>query len=435
MHTGRPIARTPNLPRSASRRLILTAGLSVLLFLATAPEARAFCGFYVGKADATLYNNASQVAIARSGMRTVISMMNDYKGALNEFALVVPVPVVLEKGQIHVGDKSLFDRLDAYSAPRLVEYFDPDPCRVALMKESLKSMGYIGAAPRAEAARDRSLGVTIEARYTVGEYDIVILLQPYIRQQMKFFVARVDLKEQAKTGVTYLRPLQFAFETQKFMLPIRLGMANARGAQDLIVYLLTRNGRVETTNYRTVMLPTGMEIPEYVKERFTSFYKSMFGRQVDREDGRAVFTEYVWNMGWCDPCAADPLTADELRRLGVFWLNDGGAQPRAGWGGSGPIPVTLTRLHVRYTAETFPEDLAFQETQDQQNFQGRYVLRHPWKGDPGQCPAASAYLAEVRERQERQAGSLASLTGWDVDEIRASMKIEPSQSWWETIWK
>jgi hypothetical protein len=403
------------------------------------------------------------VAIVRSGTRTVISMMNDYKGALNEFALVVPVPVVLEKGQTHVGDKSLFDRLDAYSAPRLVESFDPDPCRVAIMDRQLKSLGYVGsgAAPRAEAARERSLGVTIEARYTVGEYDIVILsakesdgletwlresgyriprgasraLQPYIRQQMKFFVARVNLKEQAKTGVTYLRPLQFAFETERFMLPIRLGMANARGAQDLIVYLLTRNGRVETTNYRTVMLPTGMEIPEYVKEKFASFYKAMFGRQVDREDGRAVFTEYVWNMGWCDPCSADPLTADELRRLGVFWLNGGGSQPRAGWGGSGAIPVTLTRLHVRYTAETFPEDLVFQETQDQQNFQGRYVLRHPWKGDPGQCPAAPAYLAEVRERQDRQAGALASLTGWDVNQIRAEMRIDPSRSWWEEIWR
>jgi hypothetical protein len=50
--------------------------------------------------------------------------------------------------------------------------------------------------------------------------------------------------------------------------------------------------------------------------------------------------------------------------------------------GGGPkpfeqVPVMLTRLQVRYSAATFPEDLTFQETQDQENFQGRYVLRHP----------------------------------------------------------
>ena len=77
---------------------------------------------------------------------------------------------------------------------------------------------------------------------------------------MKFFVAKVNLKEQARTGLTYLRPLQFAFESRKFMLPLRLGMVNARGPQDLIAFVLTRNGRVETTNYRTVKLPANMDL-------------------------------------------------------------------------------------------------------------------------------------------------------------------------------
>ena len=55
--------------------------------------------------------------------------------------------------------------------------------------------------------------------------------------------------------------------------------------------------------------------------------------------------------------------------------------------GGGALPVMVTRLHVRYTAETFPEDLMFQETRPE-NFQARYVLRHPWKGRPTECPAA-----------------------------------------------
>ena len=210
------------------------------------------------------------------------------------------------------------------------------------------------AAPRlqampAPAAADRakSLGVTIEATYTVGEYDILILsakqsggletwlresgyripagasavLSSYIKQNMRFFVAKVNLKEQGKLGFSYLRPLQVAYESPKFMLPIRLGTVNADGAQELFVMTLTRKGRVETTNYRTVRLPTGMDIPVYVKSDFAKFYTSMFDTQVKRENMSVVFLEYAWDMGWCDPCAADPLTEDELRKLGVFWLD------------------------------------------------------------------------------------------------------------------
>src|SRR3954466_13146084 len=89
----------------------------------------AFCGFYVAKADAKLFNKASQVVLVRQADRTVLTMANDFKGDPKEFAVVIPVPTVLQKGQIHVGDKALLDHLDAYSAPRLVEYFDEDPCR------------------------------------------------------------------------------------------------------------------------------------------------------------------------------------------------------------------------------------------------------------------------------------------------------------------
>ncbi len=102
---------------------------------------------------------------------------------------------------------------------------------------------------------------------------------------------------------------------------------------------------------------------------------------------RAVFTEYVWNMGWCDPCAGPPVSRDELKDLGVFWLEGatGGIGYRGGvmpypQPGNGPLPVILTRLHVRYSADTFPEDLVFQQTQDQENFQARYVMRHAWNG-------------------------------------------------------
>ena len=440
----------------ATAWLIVVSTLAALVILAR--PAAAFCGFYVGKADAGLFNEASQVILVRRDGKTVISMANDYRGALTEFALVVPVPQVLLRDQIHIGDRKLFERIDAYSAPRLAEYHDPDPCAM----KAARAMGAVDSSLPASVAkeekqRDKALGVAVEAAYTVGEYDIVMLsakqsdgletwlrengyripkgasaaLKPYVRQNMKFFVAKVNLNEQAKTGVAYLRPLQFAFESEKFMLPVRLGMLNAKGPQDLVLFVLTPQGRVETTNYRTVKLPANMDLPAFVRDEFAQTYKALFETQASREDYRAIFTEYFWDMSWCDPCAADPLTPDELRQAGVFWLNPGiGAR-------GGGQPVMLTRLHLRYTRESLPEDLMFQETADRQNFQARYVLRQPWRGEPASCNAAPAYFEEVARRQEREAATLASLTGWDVDAIRAKMALapQPRNRWWDALWK
>ena len=96
---------------------------AVLIVALAAPTVLAFCGFYVAKADSKLFNQASQVVLVRHENKTVMTMANDFKGDPKEFAIVVPVPTVLEKGQIRVSDRALIEHLDAYSAPRLVEYF------------------------------------------------------------------------------------------------------------------------------------------------------------------------------------------------------------------------------------------------------------------------------------------------------------------------
>ncbi len=444
---------------------ILLLGIAALA--AVAPHALAFCGFYVARADTKIFNQASKVVLVRDDDRTVLTMANDFKGDPKEFAVVIPVPTVLQREQIHVAEPALLDHLDAYSAPRLVEYYDENPCQIMERRMAApQSVSADAAGAGKGSARDRSLGVKIEAAYTVGEYDIVILsatqsdgletwlresgyriptgasrvLGSYIKQDMKFFVAKVNLKEQSKLGFSYLRPIQVAYESPKFMLPIRLGMVNAAGTQELFIFALTRKGRVETTNYRTVRLASDAEVPLFVKDDFSDFYRDMFTQQVKKEDQRALFLEYAWDMGWCDPCAADPLSTQELRQLGVFWLQGPtGPQVRPGMQPQAQN-VFLTRLHVRYDAEHFPEDLVFQETGDRQNFQGRYILRHPWKGEDG-CEAAKTYRRELPKRMEREAQTLASLTGWDIQEIRGRMNMKASgpaeedEPWWKAIWK
>src|SRR6059058_442059 len=173
----------------------------------------------------------------------------------------------------------------------------------------------------------------------------------------------------------------------------------------------------------------------------------MFDQQVKNADMRAVFTEYAWDMNWCDPCAAEPLSVEELRSIGVFWLSDSEAAFVPG-SGRRPIPSSggardafVTRMHVRYDAQHFPEDLILQETADRNNFQARYVLRHPWQGND-ECPATEEYRREVVRKQENEARQLAQLTGWNINDVRAQMNLRGRNSqgdtnekaWWQKLW-
>lgn len=440
-------------------RILLSCLLTGIIFILRVKPALAFCGFYVAKADTSLYNQASQVIIARDGDRTVLTMSNDYQGNVKDFAMVVPVPVILKEEQVHVGDSQILTRLDGFSAPRLVEYFDPDPCdiRVYEAAESFDLAPQSAPATR-QLRRSNNLGVTVEEQFSVGEYDILILsakesdgletwliqndykipqgaselLQPYIRQNLKFFVAKVNLEEHDSSGFEKLRPLSMAYESPKFMLPIRLGMMNAQGDQDLIVYLLSPNGQVELTNYRTVKIPSNTEIPEFVQAEFKDFYSSMFQKSYERENKQVAFLEYAWDMGSCDPCSAEPLNPEELKQAGVFWLDRTANNP---WGTSN---VFITRLHVRYARDKFPEDLKFQTTSDRTNFQGRYIIRHPFTGAIT-CDAGREYQRSLYRRQEQEAQTLAKLTGWNIQEIRDRIdfaKAEPDDvPWWRNVFQ
>ncbi|MEM8637900.1 MAG: DUF2330 domain-containing protein [Cyanobacteria bacterium P01_G01_bin.54] len=450
-------------------RFLALLGSLYFLLAGFAQPVAAFCGFYVSQADADLFNQASQVIIARDRDRTILTLANDYQGDAQDFALVVPVPVAITEEQVNVGEPKIISRLDEFSAPRLVEYFDGNPCEVYFSGSPARSALEDAIPETAAIERDRetSLGVTIEASFSVGEYDILILsaqestgletwlrendyniprgasqvLQPYIRQEFKFFVAKVNLAEFDRSAFQSLRPLQIAYESPRFMLPIRLGMLNAKGEQDLIVYILTPSGRVEVSNYRTVPIASNVNIPEFVEDEFGVFYKAMFQKSYETEKKEVAFLEYAWDMAWCDPCAANPLTPEELRQAGVFWLGNNSGDPgRRIQPTPGPQNVYITRLHVRYARNKFPEDLGFQATGNRENYQGRYVIQRPYRGEMN-CDAAADYRNQVRDRQEQELDTVVQLTGWNKSDLRAKVdwldepKPEPNnRPWWRDIW-
>jgi hypothetical protein len=400
--------------------------------------------------------------LMRKGNRTVMTMSNAYQGPPQDFAMVVPVPVVLSKETVRTLPADVFDKVDSLSAPRLVEYWEHDPCApdvVHGMASPLSWQDVVVVSRRMGKKSRRDLGVTVEARFVVGEYEVVILsakesqgldtwlrhsgyhippgaaaaLAPYVRDKSKFFVARVDITKVRRDaqGVVQLSPLRFAFDTNELRLPVRLGLLNATGKQDLIVYVINPESRYEVANYRNAFIPTNLEVGDGVRDNFPAFYAELFDATVERSGRRVVVTEYAWQTTKCDPCPGPVLTLDDLSTLGLDVLEGIGASsptavPPPGttkpsviardeataaatrarpsrFRGQQPSWV-LTRLHARYDRESLAEDLVFREAppvvggrgggnlNEQEagaqlvsggtpsTFQGRYIIRHYWTG-------------------------------------------------------
>ena len=318
---------------------------------------------------------------------------------------------------------------------------------------------FLNQANKGSSSWSRAGGqVEVADQFAVGEYDVTLLsatesnglvnwlqgsgyripsnakamLQDYIQQGMKFFVVRVNLERFEKASLSLLRPIVIEYDSPQLMLPIRLGTLNAAGAyQDVTVYLLTEQNPVELVNYPTLPIPTdtisdrglpsGQELPGFVKDNFQDFYQALFQQQYERAGKRAGFWEYAGSIGQggsCDPCTMPMEDVGQLQAnlglLGVFWDTQGRSQP-----------VMVTRLHVRYTADKFPEDLRFREI-DHDTFkmkmqaarslnrngvlQVRYVIRH---ANATFCMAGGRYNQVMSRTRE----NLARLTGWSREEM------------------
>ncbi len=427
------------------RKLVAT----IAIMCAAPSAADAFCGFYVAPGEQQMAADATQVVLMRKGTRTVLSMMNNYKGPASDFAMVIPVPKVLKEGDVKTLPKEVFANVERMGAPRLVEYWEQDPCRpqIEYSRRDLRPVSK-SAPARSAGSGGGDLGVTVEAQFAVGEYKIVILsakdstgldtwlrrekynipkgaeplLRPYVEGGSKFFVAKVDPKKvKFVGGRAELSPIRFHYDHERFELPIRLGLANSTGTQDLIVSILAPNQRYETANYKNVTIPTNLDVTNDVRDRFGAFYASLFDRTLAKNPG-AVVTEYAWQASTCDPCPGPQLTGNDFMTLGADVI-DGGqpAQQIATPGGGAPSPnmrrppprvprswgndFVLTRLHARY-GKDLKDDLVFKaappiaggrehlvagnkleegsKPSSVNNFQGRYAIRHKWTG-PVSC--------------------------------------------------
>lgn len=418
-------------------RSLFSALVAVIVSSSFAADASAFCGFYVSGAGQEMYNNATMVVMMREGTKTVLSMRNNYEGPPEDFAMIIPVPQVLEEGDIKTLDDELFDRVDKLAAPRLVEYFEQDPCGFKARLVNDTRMLSVLRSDRERFDDGGGLGVKVEAKFDVDEYEVVVLsakesnglqawleqeqynipegaaplMQPYVEQGQYFFVAKVNPKKvKFKNGQATLSPLRFHYESKDFALPVRLGLINAKGHQDLLVHILAKGTRYETANYKNVSIPTNLIVKQELRTRFASFYNALFDRLVEENPG-SVVTEYAWSASSCDPCPVPALDRRELLELGLDVLDGAAKEPDDGLGTAGLRIIdrgwVLTRLHARYTAESMKEDLIFRQAEgiyggrgapygvsvledgvlgeqravpsSHNAFQGRYIILNPWE--------------------------------------------------------
>jgi hypothetical protein len=192
----------------------------------------------------------------------------------------------------------------------------------------------------------------------------------------------------------------------------------------MIIYAFTKKGRIEATNYRTISVPTGKNIPLFVQQNFGAFYSNLFQHQWTREGKSIAMLEYAWDVSpknyvKCDPCVSVPPNPQDLVQAGVWWLN-------RNWNDYSDVEneddysdnVYFTRLHVRYNRHQFPQDLMFQVTPNTENYQARYIITHPATGDFN-CDEGKKYLKKLKERRKNELEQLAYLTGkgydnWDM---------------------
>jgi hypothetical protein len=336
--------------------------------------------------------------------------------------MVVPVPVVLHEGDVKTLPKQVFDHVESLGSPRLVEYWEQDPCPVTLVEADDGYGRGIAMSERpvpGRAVMTPQDSVTIEAKFDVAEYQILILsatdstgleqwlrdnhykipagaeplLRPYVEGGSKFFVAKVDPKKVTMTGGhAALNPLRFHYDSEEFALPIRLGLANSSGKQDLIVNIIAKDKRYEVANYKNVFVPTNFDVKPTVKSRFAEFYAALFDKTVEANP-HAVITEYAWtaSRGYhCDPCPELDVSTQDIASLGGDLI-----------GNDLENHFVLTRLHARYGATDMKDDLRFREATPvtggreeysksgieygavpsaENYFQARYAIRHWWTG-------------------------------------------------------
>lgn len=335
----------------------------MLLALALAAVASA-CPTIATGVGSHLDFDTAQVVIVRQGLRTTFSVSINPFGDPQEFALVLPVPEVLGEEDVRTLDGTIFALLDGYTAPRHVS---DAGCGASASCPDVFPLAADYAV--SGAYDDADGGVSVEAEFLVGEYQITILsaeessslttwldehgyalaegseeiLAEYIDGGSFFMAAKVAEDAQLADG-SPLSPLQVAYDSEIFSIPIRLATLNSPGEQDMVIYAITdeADGRTEIANYPKFSVDDQCIWGDAAAEDFQEFYDDHYTKAWEAVGDAGWAKEFEGGPYDCNPCTGIYLGNAELSDLGYtgdFYDH------------------YLTRIHMRYTPEQATEEL------------------------------------------------------------------------------
>jgi hypothetical protein len=320
-----------------------------LACLTAAPDASALNGFFAGKAG-PIKSYTTQVAVMKRGNATGVSVMPDFEGPLEPFAIVLIVPSDVTVDRVVTLKREFIDRLDALSAPRFHEFWEQDPCEPGPPQQEWERVlkveggGFLGGGSITSGKKvAKELFVDVKAKRKDGEYTFSLLpagqdvvgwlsgkgykapdgaaaaMQPYISAGNRVVVAEVDPKRIELIGAdrAQLSPIRFVTEQPFDTLIVKPSQLNSPGKQELVIYVLDPDARYETKNYKSMFPPTNIEVDFAIKERMGEFYAALMDIMAQKFPN-TFLSEFAWPSSGCgQPCATEPIMVHELLSLGA----------------------------------------------------------------------------------------------------------------------
>jgi hypothetical protein len=365
------------------RQLAFVSLLAALLLLFVPTDVRATCFCMLGpRVPATTtqqrnitadpsYTPASAVVLVRDGRRTVLTIEAAYRGPATDLSMVVPIPSAINREAVRTVSGTLFRRLDGETAPRVRHVWPPCPRMPMRAGASAQSEGGgdgFAGRTRTEAERlQEDFGVEIQDEWPVDEYDVTLLgaeqstgllaflrerglelpnvaetmLRGYIESGHRFALFHVDPQRAQRIGeMMMLSPIQIEYESDELRVPVRLGTLNSPGEQELLLYVLSPEGRYEVANRTNLTAPTDIRMRPNARGAFAELYTSVTDELFRRNPGAAI-TEYAHVVPGRLSRAAESfgMTVEHDRIRTVDW-HIVGREPGRRW--------TLSRIRHRY---------------------------------------------------------------------------------------
>jgi hypothetical protein len=381
----------------------LSALLGLCLSLSAAAPAHAFPGFLASKKSTDIKIHSTQMVIMKKGNTTAVSVMPDYEGPLEPFAMVLVVPSDVTADRVTTLKREYVDRVDALSAPRFHEYWEQDPCDPGPVEQEWErnmkadsASAFLGGGDMPQGGQKvaKELSLDVEAKKKEGEYAFSLLgkdeqvsawlktkgytappgadqaVAPYVQAGMRIVVAQVDPNRVELVGGdrAQLSPIRFWTEQPYDTIPDRVGLLNAPDKQELFVYVIDPEQRYESKNYKNVFPPTNVEVDFSVKERIGEFYNAL-GDIIEQKSPGSFLLEYAWPTEGCgQPCATEPLQIAELLSLGGDVFEQSVPKDQ-----KNPKPPELTKeekdAFKEATKELKPKEHKAKEKQDKEDRQ------------------------------------------------------------------